>query len=332
MIDVQALTKSYGKRVAVDAVSFDVSPGEIFAVVGGHCAGKSTLVRMLATLLRPTSGDALIGGVSVVRQPEDVRPYIGYLPDDFGVYSDMTAGEYLSFFAECYGMAAAERAGLTADLLQLVDLTRQRDMQLEALTHGMKQRLGIARMLVNDPSVLLLDEPMHGLDPRAHVESRELLRELVGMDKCIVLTGRSVAAVAGLAHRAAVLQAGKVTAIGPLDELIRAEALRRVIGVRFIGDAERAVGIARDCEGVLDVEVIGASVIGQPLGAPAESGPESRLDPAQLVALSQLASASSVQSLMKDMRCGFAGSYEQANDLLSRLLRGGVQVVAFGEV
>lgn len=332
MIEVQALSKAYGKKPAVESVSFEVGPGEVFAVVGGRGSGKTTLLRMLATLLRPTSGDAFIGGVSITRQPGDVRPYVGYLPDDFGVYSDMTAGEYLAFFAECYGVVSATRASLVDDLLQLVDLTRRRDQPMDSLSHGMKQRLGIARALVNDPPVLLLDEPTLGMDPRAHLETRELIKELAGMQKAIVLTGKSLLEVRGLAERAVTLSAGKASAAGGLDELAVTAPFRRVIAIRFIGDAGRAMEIAAASEGVIDVELIGPTGLGKPLGMPATSPPQTNLGPAQLVALSQLAAASSVQTLMKDIRCGFTGSYEQANALLSHLLRGGVQVVAFGEV
>src|SRR5215212_7362512 len=188
IVEARGLLKRYDGTVAVAGVDLSIGEGEIFGLVGPNGAGKTTMLRMLATLLAPTAGDAEIAGESIRRNPQAVRRVLGYMPDAFGVYDDMKVWEYLDFFGRCYGLGPAERRRMIGDLLELVDLAHKRDAYVLSLSRGMQQRLCLAHALVHDPKVLLLDEPASGLDPRARVELRELLRELRSLGKTILIS------------------------------------------------------------------------------------------------------------------------------------------------
>jgi ABC-2 type transport system ATP-binding protein len=188
IVKATGLVKRYDRTLAVGGLDLDVAAGEIFGLVGPNGAGKTTTLRILATLLVPDGGDAEIAGASVRRNPNDVRRVLGFMPDSFGVYDDMKVWEYLDFFARCYGIPAERRRRMIGDLLDLVDLGPKRDAYVQGLSRGMQQRLCLAHTLVHDPQVLLLDEPASGLDPRARVELRELLRELRSLGKTILVS------------------------------------------------------------------------------------------------------------------------------------------------
>ncbi len=241
MIEIEELTKRYGgAHPAVDGLSLTVAAGEIFGFVGPNGAGKTSTIRIMATLLEPSSGTVRIGGYSVQKEPEQVRRLIGHMPDLFGLYRDMKVWEYLDFFAACYQIPESARPGLIADLLELVDLSHRREDMLESLSRGMQQRLSLARTLVHDPQVLILDEPASGLDPRARVEIRELLVELSRMGKTIFFSTHILADVAEICSRVGILEAGKLVAVGELETLQQQVMPRRAIEVTLLDRADEA--------------------------------------------------------------------------------------------
>ena len=249
MIEIQGLSKVYGGVHAVNNVTFSVGPGEIFGFVGPNGAGKSTTLKILATLLPPTSGRALVNGLDVTTNVFAVRGLIGYMPDFFGVYDRLSSAEYLSFYAACYHIPRRRRGAIVSDLLELVNLTEKRDAQVNSLSRGMKQRLCLARALVHDPQVLLLDEPASGLDPRARIEMRELLKELRTMGKTIIISSHILPELSELCTSAAILERGQVLAAGPLDSLMGPAGGGRVrVGVA--ADPEAAMQAAQAIPGV----------------------------------------------------------------------------------
>ena len=219
MIEIKGLTKKFGALTAVNELSFRIERGDAFGFVGPNGAGKTTTIKMLATLLMPDGGSATVNGHDVVKEPEAVRACIGYMPDFFGVYDDMKVWEYLDFFAAAYRVPAQKRPQLIRDVLELTDLSHKRDDYVDALSRGMKQRLCLAKTLVHDPDVLLLDEPASGLDPRARIEIRELLQELVKMDKTILISSHILPELAELCNKIAIIEGGKLVLAGDVKEI-----------------------------------------------------------------------------------------------------------------
>ncbi len=219
MIEITGLTKRFGKTLAVDHLSFTVERGDAFGFVGPNGAGKTTTIRMLSTLLDPDSGTATVNGYDVRKDPEGVRACVGYMPDFFGVYDDMKVWEYLDFFAAAYRVPRTRRPQLISDVLELTDLTYKRDDYVDSLSRGMKQRLCLAKTLVHDPEVLLLDEPASGLDPRARIEIRELLQELCRMKKTILISSHILPELAELCNKVAIIEAGRLVTAGSVAEI-----------------------------------------------------------------------------------------------------------------
>ena len=236
IIEIQGLTKEYGELKALNDLNLTIEQGEVFGFIGPNGAGKTTTMRILTTLLKASSGKARIAGYSVKKQPNDVRRVIGYMPDFFGVYDDMKVWEYLDFFAACYDIPAAQRKGMIGDLLALVDLENKRDAQVESLSRGMKQRLCLARTLAHDPQVLILDEPASGLDPRARIEMRELLRALQGMGKTIFFSSHILSEVADICTNIGIMEAGQLVAYGDIEQMRQQLQVQRLIQARVLGD------------------------------------------------------------------------------------------------
>lgn len=218
MIEIKNLSKSYDGVPALRDATFRVNLGDMFGLIGPNGAGKTTLIRILATLLRPTSGIATVNGKNVVRAPKAIRRMIGYMPDFFGVYEDLKVQEYLEFFAAAYGLRGHKKKTIIADVLELTDLGKKRRSLIGTLSRGMQQRLGLARVLVHDPQVLLLDEPASGLDPRARIEIRELLKELRNMGKTILISSHILADLEDICNRIALLEKGRLIYAGGLKE------------------------------------------------------------------------------------------------------------------
>jgi ABC-2 type transport system ATP-binding protein len=260
VISAEDLTKVYGQRTALDHVSFEVPEGEIFGFVGPNGAGKTTTLRILAALLEPTSGRASIDGSDVVQDPGRVHTRIGYMPDFFGVYDQLTVAEYLDFYAACYRQPKERRTKIVGELLELIGLTDRRDQLVDTLSRGLKQRLCLARALVHDPVVLLLDEPASGLDPRARVEMREILKELRGMGKTIIISSHILPELTELCTMIGIIDHGRMRATGSVQDVIRGLSADRRLRITVVGAREPAIAILEPLASVRRVEVANGTI------------------------------------------------------------------------
>ncbi|MBI3162943.1 MAG: ABC transporter ATP-binding protein [Chloroflexi bacterium] len=256
IIEIRDLCKRFGSRLAVNHVSFNIESGEIFGLVGPNGAGKTTTMRMLVTLLEPDQGEIFVGGHSIRRQPNEVRRVIGFMPDSFGVYGDMTVQEYLDFFGACYRIHPHQRARLITDLLDLVDLGHRRGDMVDTLSTGLKQRLGLARVLIHDPGILVLDEPASGLDPRARVEIRGLLLEVARLGKTIVFSSHILADVGELCSRVGIIEDGKLAALGTLQELSERVMPHRQLRIILLDRAVEAQAAMQTHAGISEVRLL----------------------------------------------------------------------------
>jgi ABC-2 type transport system ATP-binding protein len=260
VIAVDNLTKVYGKRIALDHVSFEVPEGEIFGFVGPNGAGMTTTLRILAALLEPTSGTAFVDGSDVSKEPQRVHSRLGYMPDFFGVYDQLTVAEYLDFYASCYRQPRPRRKVVVDNLLELVDLAERRDQPVDTLSRGLKQRVCLARALVHDPAVLLLDEPASGLDPRARVEMREILKELQSMGKTIVISSHILPELTELCTMIGIIDQGRMRATGPVRDVIHQLTSGRRLRIGVLGKRSAAVAILSPLESVRKVEIVGGAI------------------------------------------------------------------------
>lgn len=219
-IEIQELTKKYGKTLAANKLSMRVPKGSVYGFVGPNGAGKTTTIRTLATLQKPDSGTVELCGLNVVKSPGEVRDRVGYMPDFFGVYDNLTVGEYLDFYGASHRLPLSKRRQLCDELLELVDLTDKRHELVHVLSRGMKQRLGLARCLIHDPDVLLLDEPASGMDPRARIELREILRELSRLNKTILISSHILPELAEMCTDIGIIRAGSLLAEGSVDDVV----------------------------------------------------------------------------------------------------------------
>jgi ABC-2 type transport system ATP-binding protein len=255
-IVVEALVKQYRRFTALDGVSFSIPRGSIYGFIGPNGAGKTTTLRILATLLLPTQGRAWVAGEDVVLRPERARGCFGYMPDFFGVYDDLTVREYLEFYAQAHGVPGWRWRKTTDDLLELVDLGHKRDDFVETLSRGMKQRLGLARCLVHDPEVLLLDEPASGLDPRARVEMREVLKEISRMNKTVLVSSHILPELADLSTEIGIIHRGRMVASGSVDAIMARLGASRVLEVRVLDKTGEAGQLLEGQPGVRGVETL----------------------------------------------------------------------------
>ena len=243
-VRTRALTKVYGPIAAVADLDLEVPTGSVFGLIGPNGAGKSTTFAILASLLTPTSGTAEVAGIDPTRDPEGVRRRLGYMPDVMGVYDNLRVGEYLRFFAAAYRVPSSQWAALIDGLLELVDLGTKRDAMVDTLSRGMKQRLSLARALVHDPDVLVLDEPASGLDPRARVELRGLLTELRAMGKTVVISSHILAELEEMCTHVAIMEAGRLLAAGAPRDILDRLGRGRTVMVRLAGGEEQRHTVA----------------------------------------------------------------------------------------
>ncbi|WP_347552103.1 ABC transporter ATP-binding protein [Pseudalkalibacillus hwajinpoensis] len=261
MIDIVNLTKRYGTFTALDQMNLTIEKGTVFGVVGPNGAGKSTTFSILATLLAPTSGTAYINGVDITQNPAKVREFIGYMPDFFGVYDTFKAGEYLDFFGASYSISAKEREVLIPQLLELVNLASKKDTYVDLLSRGMKQRLCLARCLIHDPEVLILDEPASGLDPRARVEMRDILKGLKSMGKTILISSHILPELSEMCDALGVIENGKLVATGSVATIQQQLRANKLLIVRVQHDLEAAMHFFENHHLAVDVIKYGAGEI-----------------------------------------------------------------------
>lgn len=262
MIEIEGFGKDYGDFTAVESLDLKIGSGEIFGFIGPNGAGKSTTIRFLATLLRASRGKGTVNGFDVERQPMEVRRSVGYMPDMFGVYDGMRVWEFLDFFAVAYQIPLKNRQKTIGEVLDLVDLTHKRNDFVNGLSRGMKQRLCLAKTLVHDPPVLILDEPASGLDPRARVLVRELLKELQRMGKTILISSHILTELADFCSSIGIIERGKLLMNGPIDIVYRRIRSHRTIDIRVQRDIRKAETIVSAHPGLrkLDVEGLGLVV------------------------------------------------------------------------
>jgi len=249
-IETINLTRNFGKLTAVNNLNLQIPTGSLFGLIGPNGAGKTTTLRMLAGLLDPSSGEIQINGITTDDGWREVRKQIGYMPDFFGVYEDMLVWEYLDFFARCYDLPTERRQAVSDELLELVDLNEKRDAYVQSLSRGMRQRLCLAHTLVHDPSVLLLDEPASGLDPRARVEMRELLRELGAMGKTIIVSSHILAELAEMCDSIGIIERGQLVVSGPVDEIRQLAQQGRTLRLKSLSDFKAIEAVLREQPGV----------------------------------------------------------------------------------
>ncbi len=255
IIETINLTKKYGDLTAVNNMHMNIEEGECFGYIGPNGAGKTTTIKILATLLQPTWGEARVCGQVVGYQSRKIRPLIGYVPDFFGAYSDMVVQEYLEFFASAYGITGRERTRIVGDTLDLTDLTYKREALVDSLSRGMKQRLSIARVLLHDPKVLLLDEPASGLDPRARIEIRELLKELHRMGKTILISSHILHELAELCTTVGVIERGEMLFHGPVKEITRRARMGTRVLIRLADGQDAAARFLQQLEPIKAVQM-----------------------------------------------------------------------------
>ncbi len=260
-VEIVNLKKHFGATRAVNDVSFAFSSGNVVGFVGPNGAGKTTTMRILATLDEPTAGDAMIDGVSVVEEPERARQLVGYVPDSLPTHRDMSVHEYLDFFARAYGLKGGRREKVIESVEEFTGLTIIRDKMLVALSKGMKQRVSLARALLHDPPVLIMDEPAAGLDPRARIELRELLRALSSQGKAILISSHILTELAEICHAAVIIERGSVLMAGAISDLLTNAAPHRTVLIRAINERERLYRELLETPRIDKVNFIGQDIV-----------------------------------------------------------------------
>src|SRR5580658_2437987 len=250
------LTRAYGNITALNDLNLVINRGDLFGFIGSNGAGKPDLRRLLATFLAPSAGTAKILGHDVIREADAVRHVIGYMPDFFGVYKDMEVTEYLDFFGACYKIPTAQREKTVNDVLELVGLTEKKGALIGALSRGMQQRLGLARVLIHDPQVLLLDEPASGLDPRARIEMMAILQELQRLGKTIIISSHILSELQTLCNRVAIIEKGRLIYSGPVQGVRDQMSSGLIVWVKVADATDRAIELLKTRPEVAEVALV----------------------------------------------------------------------------
>lgn len=257
MLKIVNLVKKYGRFTAVDNLCMEIDEGEIYGFVGANGAGKTTTMKIIAGLLQPTSGEVFVGGIEISSNPRAVKRKIGYMPDFFGVYDDLKVDEYMDFYAGIYGIPYRERKVITDQLLELVDLSHKRDSYVDSLSRGMKQRLCLARSLIHDPSLLVLDEPASGLDPRARIEMKSILKELRNMGKTVLISSHILSELSEMCTSIGIIDKGKMVASGTVEEIMDKLSHTSRIKIKVSEKLEDAVRLLQEQPSVGKINING---------------------------------------------------------------------------
>lgn len=260
MIETRQLTKRYGDLIAVDHMDLKLEEGDVFGFIGPNGSGKTTTMRMLATLLNPDYGEAYVCGKSIYTHPQEIRRLVGYMPDFFGVYDDMSVIEYLEFFAAAYRIDGHARRKICEAKLELVDMSFKRDAMVNQLSRGQTQRIGLARVLLHEPQVLLLDEPASGLDPRARIEMRNLLKRLGELKKTVIVSSHILPELADVCTRVGMIEKGVLIVDGYVNEVMKKARESQMLEIRVTKDSQKAAALLEQHDGVARVSMQGATI------------------------------------------------------------------------
>jgi len=260
MIETKNLTKNYGELTAVDDLNLAIKDGDIFGFIGPNGAGKTTTMRILVTLLEPYGGNAFINGLDVSKHGKKVRRLVGYMPDFMGVYDDLKVFEYLEFFAAAFGIERKKRKSIVEGVLELTDLESKKSAAVDSLSRGMQQRLGLARVLIHDPKVLILDEPASGLDPRARIEIRELLRELKRMGKTIMISSHILSELEEICDHVGIIEHGRLVFSGTMEEIRPRLGIESKVRVIVADHQDKAIELLSALPQVRQVQALGDEI------------------------------------------------------------------------
>jgi ABC-2 type transport system ATP-binding protein len=255
VIETSLLTKRYGHLIAVNEINLKLAEGDVFGFIGPNGSGKTTTMRMIATLLAPDSGEAYVCGKSIYTHQQEIRRLVGYMPDFFGVYDDMTVLEYLEFFAAAYRINGPARRKVCEEKLELVDMAFKRDAMVNQLSRGQTQRIGLARTLLHEPQVLLLDEPASGLDPRARIEIRNLLKRLSELKKTVIVSSHILPELADVCTRVGMIEKGNLIVDGYVEEVMRKARQQIMLQIRVVSDTERAAKLLEQHHQIAEVDI-----------------------------------------------------------------------------
>ncbi|HVZ93854.1 MAG TPA: ABC transporter ATP-binding protein [Phycisphaerales bacterium] len=322
MIETINLTKEYGDLTALKELNLSINEGDCFGFIGPNGAGKTTTIKILATLLKPTRGQAMIDGLTIGFENRKIRPVIGYVPDFMGAYEDMVVTEYLEFFAAAYGIVGPARKKIVHDVLDLTDLSYKATAEVNSLSRGMQQRLSVARVLLHDPKVLLMDEPSSGLDPRARIEMRELLKELKRMGKTILISSHILYELAELCNVVGIIERGKLLFSGTIKEALRRAKVEPVLHVEVAERTEEAAKLLHQMPGVKRVTIVDEEGSTPAAAAPTTNGAASA-PPASLKP--QAPRHSVIHVVYED------GPMHSISDIPNRLINAGFRLTQFTE-